>query len=91
LDLDAARVRLCVNSDDPAGFGVNLTQEMTRLMGDRGVSVDDLARWSANNALDNALIDPQRRTEWLTELETWRQASNGPENCHGNHTKGEEV
>ncbi|MEB3829463.1 hypothetical protein [Phormidium sp. CCY1219] len=75
VDLDAAGVRLC----------------MTRLMGDRGVSVDDLARWSANNALDNALIDPQRRTEWLTELETWRQASNGPENCHGNHTKGEEV
>ncbi|MGL5195698.1 MAG: adenosine deaminase family protein, partial [Chroococcales cyanobacterium] len=35
LDLDQAGVKVTVNSDDPTWFGVNLTQEMERLVRDR--------------------------------------------------------
>ncbi len=48
LALDAAGVNLTINSDDPSLFGVHLTDEMMRLVTERGVAIADLVRWTRN-------------------------------------------
>lgn len=72
LDLDQAGVKVTVNSDDPTWFGVNLTQEMERLVRDRQVSLDCLARWT-RNAFEVAIADEEMRSQFFTELETGLQ------------------
>ncbi len=72
LELDKAGVAVTVNSDDPSWFGLDLTGEMARLIAERGVSADDLARWT-RNAFQAAIVDEETRSAFLTELEQWRQ------------------
>ncbi|WP_254566991.1 adenosine deaminase family protein [Oscillatoria sp. HE19RPO] len=77
LALDEAGVKVTLNSDDPTWFGLNLTQEMQRLVSDRQVSLDCLARWT-RNAFEVAIADDTMRSQFFTELETWQQT-----HCHG--------
>lgn len=72
LALDAAGVLVTVNSDDPSWFGVNLTDEMGRLMSERGATVTDLGRWT-RNAFQRAMVDEGTRSSWETELDDWLQ------------------
>ncbi|MCT7957097.1 hypothetical protein [Laspinema palackyanum] len=44
LALDEAGVKVTVNFDDRTGSGLNLTQEMERLVSDRRLSLDCIAR-----------------------------------------------
>lgn len=68
--LDRAGIPVTLNSDDSAFFGVNLTQEMHRLMAERQASICDLKRWTTN-AFNKAAIDSVTRQAFLRELETW--------------------
>lgn len=70
FDLDAAGVLVTVNSDDPTFFGCNLTQEMTRLVKERGATLTDLQRWS-KNALRHAVLEEQERSRLLADLTAW--------------------
>ncbi|MBD2185731.1 adenosine deaminase family protein [Aerosakkonema funiforme] len=70
LALDAAGVAVTVNSDDPTWFGLNLTEEMVRLMCERGVTVADLGRWT-RNAFEGAIVEEETRSAFLTELDEW--------------------
>ncbi|WP_242072652.1 adenosine deaminase family protein [Microcoleus sp. FACHB-68] len=72
LALDAAGVAVTVNSDDPSFFGVNLTDEMSRLISERDVTATELARWT-RNAFNQAIVDEPTRTGLLAELEAWLQ------------------
>ncbi|AFY84826.1 adenosine deaminase family protein [Oscillatoria acuminata] len=72
LALDEAGVKVTVNSDDPTWFGLNLTQEMQRLIRDRQVSLDCLTRWT-RNAFEVAIADDAMRSQFFTELQTWQQ------------------
>ncbi|NJR67400.1 MAG: adenosine deaminase family protein [Synechococcales cyanobacterium CRU_2_2] len=69
-ELDRAGIVITINSDDSAFFGLNLTDEMTRLMAERQVTVDDLKRWTAN-AFRQADLGEQRRSQLLQELQAW--------------------
>lgn len=73
LALDAAGVAVTVNSDDPSFFGVNLTDEMSRLISERDVTTTDLARWT-RNAFNQAIVDEPTRAALLAELEVWLQS-----------------
>lgn len=70
FDLDAAGLLVTVNSDDPIFFGCNLTQELTRLVNERGATLNELRRWT-QNALHQAVLDEAGRSRILTELDTW--------------------
>ena len=70
LALDAAGVAVTVNSDDPTFFGVNLTQEMERLVAERQVTLSDLKRWTAN-AFHAAILPDETRDRCLAELSAW--------------------
>ncbi|MCL1474476.1 adenosine deaminase family protein [Argonema antarcticum] len=70
LELDAAGVAVTVNSDDPTFFGYNLTDEMVRLVSQRGVTIADLGRWT-RNAFDRAILDEETRSAFLAELDEW--------------------
>lgn len=70
LELDARGVSVTVNSDDPTLFGCNLTDEMIRLICERGVSVADLGRWT-RNAFNKAILDEADRSTFLAELDEW--------------------
>jgi adenosine deaminase len=73
LALDAAGVRVTVNSDDPSLFGVHLTDEMVRLVIERGVTIADLVRWT-RNAFNCAIVDADSRHELHRQLDTWAAA-----------------
>lgn len=77
LELDSAGVTVTVNSDDPTFFGCNLTEEMTRLMSERGVTVADLGRWT-RNAFQKAILDEATRSAFLAELDEWLLYSTKP-------------
>lgn len=71
LELDRAGILVTINSDDSAFFGVNLTQEMARLLAERQVTLGQIKRWTAN-AFAQAKVDGILRQRWLEELEGWR-------------------
>ncbi len=68
--LDQAGIPVTLNSDDSAFFGINLTQEMHRLMAERQASISDLKRWTTH-AFKKAAIDSATRQAFLLELEAW--------------------
>lgn len=70
LALDAAEVAVTVNSDDPTFFGHTLTDELSRLMHERQVTLSDIKRWT-QNAFRQALLDDQMRDRFVAELEAW--------------------
>jgi adenosine deaminase len=70
--LDAAGVAVTVNSDDPSLFGMNLTDEMMRLITERKVAIADLIRWT-RNAFNCAVVDAETRASLHTQLESWQQ------------------
>jgi adenosine deaminase len=73
LALDAAGVAVTVNSDDPAFFGITLTQEIERLVEQRHVTAPMLARW-LKNAFSRAIATENQRQQWLAEVDAWVQA-----------------
>ncbi|MGF1523310.1 MAG: adenosine deaminase [Leptolyngbyaceae cyanobacterium] len=68
--LDHAGVAVTVNSDDPTFFGLNLTDELSRLMLERQATLEDLKRWT-RNAFHRAILDESTRSYFLSELEAW--------------------
>lgn len=68
--LDEAGVAVTVNSDDPTFFGLNLTDELLRLMTERQATLSDLKRWT-QNAFQHAILDESIRKRLIVELETW--------------------
>ena len=82
FELDAAGIAVTVNSDDPTFFGANLTNELSRLIVERGATAADLKRWT-QNAFRYALIEEETRTHILSELNTWFKAvSSDPESTN---------
>ena len=75
FDLDAAGVAVTVNSDDPTCFGSNLTNELSRLIVERGATLADLKRWT-QNAFRYALIEEETLTPILSDLNTWFETVN---------------
>jgi len=71
FDLDAAGIAVTVNSDDPTFFGLNLTDEVSRLMAQRQAKLSDLKRWT-HNAFCHAILDEKTRRRYLSELEAWQ-------------------
>ncbi|MCT7962851.1 hypothetical protein NG799_10305 [Laspinema sp. D1] len=65
LALDEAGGKVTVNSDDPTGLGLNLTQEMQRLVSDRRLSRDCIARWTCN-AFKVAIANEAMRSQFFT-------------------------
>lgn len=70
LALDAAGVTITVNSDDPTFFGLNLTDEFSRLITERQAQISDLKRWT-RNAFNQARLDDLTRSRFIAELEAW--------------------
>lgn len=70
LALDDLGVLVTVNSDDPTFFGVNLNDELARLVEERQATVMDLKRWT-QNALRRAILDESTRSHFMAELEAW--------------------
>ena len=70
LDLDSKGVKITVSSDDSLFTGANLTQELGRLVVERGVTMDDLVRWT-RNALGVALLETHQKEEIESDLEEW--------------------
>jgi len=70
LALDAAGVAVTVNSDDPAFFGLTVTQEIERLATERQVTASMLARWM-RNAFEGAIAPPAQISQWIAEVDSW--------------------
>lgn len=69
-ELESAGVTVTLSSDDALFFGPNLTQEMARMVEERGTGAEDLARWT-RNALEVALIDDGTRDAIIDGVEDW--------------------
>ena len=68
--LDAAGIAVTVNSDDPTFFGLNLTDELVRLMMERQATITDIKRWMGN-AFRQGILDDASRVSLLAELDAW--------------------
>lgn len=68
--LDDLGVCVTVNSDDPTFFGVNLSDELARLVAERQATVRDLKRWT-ENAFRRAILDESTRRRLMAELAAW--------------------
>lgn len=68
--LDGAGVPITVNSDDPTFFGINLTDEFSRLIIERQATIPDIKRWT-HNAFRQAILDESTRSRLIHELEAW--------------------
>ncbi len=74
FELDRAGIAITINSDDSAFFGLNLTDEMTRLIVERQVTVTDLKRWTGN-AFRQADLSESQRSHHLQALQAWTPMS----------------
>ena len=71
LELESRGVTVTVNSDDSLFVGSTLTDEMFRLMAERGAMVDDLIRWT-RNGLEVAILEEAERENILSDLQQWK-------------------
>lgn len=72
--LDAAGVKVSVNSDDPAYFGGYVTENLLALQGELGLTPSDLVRLE-RNAFDIAWLPTGARAEFNAELAAYEAAS----------------
>jgi len=70
LDLDRAGVTITLNSDDPTFFGLNLTDECSRMVMERNATLSDIKRWM-HNAFQRAILDEPTRNRLISELDAW--------------------
>jgi len=71
LRLDAAGVRITVNSDDPAYFGGYAGQNFTAVRDALGLTADQ-ARRLARTSIESSFATAARKDELLAELDKWR-------------------
>ena len=69
--LDAAGVRVTVNSDDPAYFGGYVGQNFAAVRDALGLSADQARRF-ARTSIEASFASDARKTELLAELDRWR-------------------
>ena len=71
LRLDAAGVRVTVNSDDPAYFGGYAGQNFSAVRDALGLTADQARRF-ARTSIESSFATAARKDELLAELDTWR-------------------
>lgn len=71
LRLDAAGVRVTVNSDDPAYFGGYVGRNFAAVRDALGVTADQARRF-ARTSIEASFASDDRKTQLLAELEAWR-------------------
>lgn len=71
LRLDAAGVRVTVNSDDPAYFGGYAGQNFAAVRDALGVTAEQARRF-ARTSIEASFASAERKEELLAELEAWR-------------------
>jgi adenosine deaminase len=71
LRLDAAGVRITVNSDDPAYFGGYAGQNFTAVRDALGLTADQVRRF-ARTSIESSFAAAARKDELLAELDQWR-------------------
>jgi len=71
LRLDAAGVRVTVNSDDPAYFGGYAGQNFTAVRDALGLTADQARRF-ARTSIESSFATAARKEELLAELDKWR-------------------
>jgi len=71
LRLDAAGVRITVNSDDPAYFGGYAGQNFTAVRDALGLTADQARRF-ARTSIESSFATAARKDELLAELDKWR-------------------
>ena len=71
LRLDAAGVRITVNSDDPAYFGGYAGQNFTAVRDALGLTADQARRF-ARTSIESSFATAARKDELLAELDQWR-------------------
>lgn len=71
LRLDAAGVRVTVNSDDPAYFGGYVGRNFAAVRDALGVTADQARRF-ARTSIEASFASEDRKAQLLAELEAWR-------------------
>jgi adenosine deaminase len=71
LRLDAAGVRVTVNSDDPAYFGGYVGQNFAAVRDALGVTAGQARRF-ARTSIEASFASDERKAQLLAELEAWR-------------------
>lgn len=71
LRLDAAGVRVTVNSDDPAYFGGYIGRNFAAVRDALGVTAEQARRF-ARTSIEASFASEQRKAQLLDELEAWR-------------------
>lgn len=71
LRLDAAGVRVTINSDDPAYFGGYVGDNFTAVRDALGVTADQAERF-ARTSIEASFASDDRKTELLSEVDAWR-------------------
>jgi adenosine deaminase len=71
LRLDAAGVRVTVNSDDPAYFGGYAGQNFTAVRDALGLTADQARRF-ARTSIESSFATAARKDELFAELDKWR-------------------
>jgi adenosine deaminase len=69
--LDAAGVRVTINSDDPAYFGGYVGDNFIAVRNALGMTDQDARRY-ARNSLTASFASEQRKTQLLAELDAWK-------------------
>ena len=71
LRLDAAGVRVTVNSDDPAYFGGYIGDNYLAIRDALGVTAEQAERF-ARTSIDASFATPERKAELQAEVDAWR-------------------
>lgn len=71
LRLDAAGVRVTINSDDPAYFGGYVGDNFTAVRDALGVTADQAERF-ARTSIEASFASDDRKAELLSEVDAWR-------------------
>lgn len=71
LELDAAGVRVTVNSDDPAYFGGYVGDNFIAIRDALGAGIEDAERF-ARSSIDASFASSARKAELFAEIDAWR-------------------